>query len=258
MIARHHNFLNNWMCEWKKIEFPKRYYIWIWKQQGWPRNRWQDEVRGDGRLVGGKGWKERVCNREEWKTLLRMARNRRILHMPMEWMNDIYMYVWLFHKDQHKREPIFEWTVHVITVKRQISHADYHSLALAYSWSIIMWQVNSVCRCIVKCFSIHQIPAVTDPARLLSVPRRRSVSVSRTSSHLFSKASLDSTKICSVAKAWWWWRIWILSSWRWSRYSGWSWSRKPCRRRFPSLYVNNAWGVSINWKSCKVKATWQT
>ena len=25
-----------------------------------PRNRWQDETREDGRLVGGKGWKERV------------------------------------------------------------------------------------------------------------------------------------------------------------------------------------------------------
>jgi len=49
-----------------------------------PRNRWQDEVREDGRLVGGIGWKERVCNREEWKKLLRMVRNCRILHMPME------------------------------------------------------------------------------------------------------------------------------------------------------------------------------
>jgi hypothetical protein len=29
----------------------------------------------DGRLVGGKGWKEGVNNREEWKKLLRMARN---------------------------------------------------------------------------------------------------------------------------------------------------------------------------------------
>jgi len=28
-----------------------------------PRNRWQDEVREDGRLVGGKGWKERLYNR---------------------------------------------------------------------------------------------------------------------------------------------------------------------------------------------------
>jgi hypothetical protein len=35
-----------------------------------PRNRWQDEVREDGRLVGVKGWKERVYNREEWKKLL--------------------------------------------------------------------------------------------------------------------------------------------------------------------------------------------
>jgi len=32
---------------------------------GRPKNRWQDEVREDGRLVGGKGWKEMFCNREE-------------------------------------------------------------------------------------------------------------------------------------------------------------------------------------------------
>jgi len=31
--------------------------------RGRPRNRWQDEVREDGRLVG-KGWKERVYIRE--------------------------------------------------------------------------------------------------------------------------------------------------------------------------------------------------
>jgi len=52
--------------------------------RGRPKNRWQDEVKGDGRLVGGKGWKERVYNREELKTFLRTARNCRILHMPME------------------------------------------------------------------------------------------------------------------------------------------------------------------------------
>jgi len=46
--------------------------------------RWQDEVREDGRIVGGEGWQEKVHNREEWKKLLRMARNCRILHMPME------------------------------------------------------------------------------------------------------------------------------------------------------------------------------
>jgi hypothetical protein len=32
-------------------------------------------VREDGRLVSGKGWKERIYNSEEWKKLLRMARN---------------------------------------------------------------------------------------------------------------------------------------------------------------------------------------
>ena len=52
--------------------------------RGRPRNRWQDEVREDGRIVGGEGWQEKVHNREEWKKLLRTARNHRILHMPME------------------------------------------------------------------------------------------------------------------------------------------------------------------------------
>ena len=47
-------------------------------------NRWQDEVREDGRIVVGEGWQEKVHDREEWKKLLRMASNCRILHMPME------------------------------------------------------------------------------------------------------------------------------------------------------------------------------
>jgi hypothetical protein len=53
--------------------------------RGRPRNRWQDEVREDGRIVGGEGWKEKVHNRAERKKLLRTARNCRILHMPVEW-----------------------------------------------------------------------------------------------------------------------------------------------------------------------------
>jgi hypothetical protein len=57
--------------------------------RGRPRNRWQDGVRGDGRIVGGEGWQEKVHNREEWTRLLRTARNRRILHMPMELMDDV-------------------------------------------------------------------------------------------------------------------------------------------------------------------------
>jgi hypothetical protein len=48
--------------------------------RGRSRNRWQDEVREDG----GEGCQEKVRNRKEWRRLLRMARNRRILHMPME------------------------------------------------------------------------------------------------------------------------------------------------------------------------------
>jgi len=51
--------------------------------RGRPRNRWQDEVREDGRTVGGEVWQEKVHNREEWKKLLRTARNRHILHMAV-------------------------------------------------------------------------------------------------------------------------------------------------------------------------------
>jgi hypothetical protein len=49
--------------------------------RGRPRNRWQDEVREDGR---GKGWKERLYNTEEWTKIGRTARNRHILHKSME------------------------------------------------------------------------------------------------------------------------------------------------------------------------------
>jgi len=40
--------------------------------RGRPRNRWQDEVMEDERLVSGKGWKERVYSREVWKKLVKM------------------------------------------------------------------------------------------------------------------------------------------------------------------------------------------
>ena len=49
-----------------------------------PRNRWLDEVREDGRMVGGEEWQEKVYDREEWKRLLRTARNHRILYMPVD------------------------------------------------------------------------------------------------------------------------------------------------------------------------------
>jgi hypothetical protein len=74
-----------------KIEFQKKV---LYKNlektrlRGRPRNRWQDDAREDGRLVGGKWWKERVYNREEQQKLLRTARNGHILHMPMERTNE--------------------------------------------------------------------------------------------------------------------------------------------------------------------------
>jgi hypothetical protein len=40
-------------------------------------------VRED-RIVGAEAWQEKVYNIEEWKKLLRTARIRHILHMPME------------------------------------------------------------------------------------------------------------------------------------------------------------------------------
>jgi hypothetical protein len=57
--------------EWKKRYFPKKVlYVNLetTRLTGRPRNRSQDEVREYGRLLGGKGWKEMVYNREEWKT----------------------------------------------------------------------------------------------------------------------------------------------------------------------------------------------
>jgi hypothetical protein len=47
-----------------------------------------ERTRPRGRTIngwqGGEEWEEKVYDREEWKKLLRTARNRRILHMPME------------------------------------------------------------------------------------------------------------------------------------------------------------------------------
>jgi len=74
--------------EWKGIEFPKENYtgmnLGTTRFRGRPRNRWQNEVRDDGRIVGGERRQEKVHNREEWKKFLRTARNRRILYMLKE------------------------------------------------------------------------------------------------------------------------------------------------------------------------------
>jgi hypothetical protein len=67
----------------KENRIPKR-VLYMNLESTRPRDRWQDGLRKDGGIVGGEGWQEKVYNREEWKKFLRMARNRRILHMPVE------------------------------------------------------------------------------------------------------------------------------------------------------------------------------
>ena len=59
--------------------------------RGRPRNRWHNEVREDGRLVGGEGWQEKVHNREEWKKLLRTARKL----LNYEFKNFFFKYVFI-------------------------------------------------------------------------------------------------------------------------------------------------------------------
>jgi hypothetical protein len=73
--------------EWKNIgSLKKALYINLetTRLRGRPGNRLQDEMREDVRIVSGEEWQKKVYNREEWEKLLRMAKNHRILHIPME------------------------------------------------------------------------------------------------------------------------------------------------------------------------------
>ena len=106
-----------------------------------PRSRWQDEVKKDGRLAGGKGWGEKVHNREEWKKLLRTARNHGILHMPMnEWTNE-----WM------KKAPyslsITGWH-HRPQYQETLSHPTIinNKIVLCLSPSMAAWTDTSRCR----------------------------------------------------------------------------------------------------------------
>jgi hypothetical protein len=51
------------------------------RPRGRQRNRRKDEVRVDGRKVGGEEWQGKAYSREEWKKLLRTARNHHNLHI---------------------------------------------------------------------------------------------------------------------------------------------------------------------------------
>jgi hypothetical protein len=50
------------------------------RPRGRSRNRWQDEVREDGRISGGEDWHEKVYNRErngsssrEWRAIIALC-----------------------------------------------------------------------------------------------------------------------------------------------------------------------------------------
>jgi hypothetical protein len=51
----------------EETRIPKRvFYVYLksTKPKGSPRNRWQDEVGEDGRIVVGEKWQEKGCNRD--------------------------------------------------------------------------------------------------------------------------------------------------------------------------------------------------
>ena len=70
-------------------------YLGTTRLRGILRNRWQDGVREDGRIVGGEGWQEKVRNREEWKK--RHGNGKESLHSAhANGMNESYH---LLYKD---------------------------------------------------------------------------------------------------------------------------------------------------------------
>jgi hypothetical protein len=58
--------------------------------RGRPRNRWQDEVREDGRIVGGEEWQIRVNNRgvEEAPENIEESSHSAHANGMNEWIND--------------------------------------------------------------------------------------------------------------------------------------------------------------------------
>jgi len=121
--------------------------------RGRQRNRWLDEVREDGSLVGGEGWKERVYNSEEGEKLLRTVWDRRNLHKSMELMNECMV---AEEGRTDKFYPLCDRTVHVTRRRRTttttIQTLKPLSLILGNGFSLRLY------------FNLIRIPSVLPPA----------------------------------------------------------------------------------------------
>jgi hypothetical protein len=49
------------------------------RPKGWPRLRWEDDVRNDLRKMGVKNWKQRVQERKQWKEIIEQAKTHKEL-----------------------------------------------------------------------------------------------------------------------------------------------------------------------------------
>jgi hypothetical protein len=77
---------------------------------------------------------EKVHNREEWKKLLRMARNHWILHVPMEWMNEWKTQTMFF------KIHISKWHIS----KKKVTYGNGSSLCLTVPLACHIQKMNTV------------------------------------------------------------------------------------------------------------------
>ena len=144
--------------------------------RGRPRNRWQDEVMEDGKIVCGERWQDKIHNREEWKKLLRTTRNRRILHMAKEWMNECIPSARTAIKSVVKENIVF-MLVSVGSKWDVILHVTFHDVTLMkylnYHELMYITQFHAVFSsflpfCLLYTLSFHPSPPSSLPSSLTS------------------------------------------------------------------------------------------